>query len=205
VSCVGIVLKSYGCPFRCAWYPPCTYASKAGVKLQTTYDDGEESYKEAEGIVTVRFKEHEGAEKFQKAVNGRNYNYNNLVVSIAEDRQRFQKSAKDDKEDSDDEGYMNEEYGRFISLRCCTSEATKTTHLLWMSFSMCLYSPCTYASKAGVQLQATYGDGAWMGIENWTEVDIQYCTLFALLNAADKKFKVHVETWGLMGTSLLDE
>jgi HIV Tat-specific factor 1 len=36
--------------------------------------------KEAEGIVTVRFKEHEGAEKFQKAVNGRNYNHNDLVM-----------------------------------------------------------------------------------------------------------------------------
>ena len=68
--------------------------------------------KEAEGIVTVRFKEFEHAEAFVKAVNGRRYNGEHLQLSVADDRPRFQKSGKDQEEDREEnvrrmEAYMD--------------------------------------------------------------------------------------------------
>lgn len=68
--------------------------------------------KEPEGIVTVRFKEFEGAEAFVKAFNGKGYNREKLQLSVADDRPRFKKSSKDDDEDREEnvrrmEAYMD--------------------------------------------------------------------------------------------------
>jgi hypothetical protein len=37
--------------------------------------------------------------------------------------------------------------------------------------------------------------GVFVAIENWTDVGIQYCTPFALMNASDKNFKARVDTF----------
>ncbi|KAK7193760.1 hypothetical protein DPSP01_000317 [Paraphaeosphaeria sporulosa] len=68
--------------------------------------------KEAEGILTVRFKEFEGAEAFVLAFDGKGYNHQKLQLSIADDRPRFQKSGKEDTSDVEDnvrrmEAYMD--------------------------------------------------------------------------------------------------
>jgi HIV Tat-specific factor 1 len=60
--------------------------------------------KEVDGIITVRFKEFESAEKFREACNGRGFAFRKLEVKIAEDRPKFKKSNRvEEKESSDDE------------------------------------------------------------------------------------------------------
>jgi HIV Tat-specific factor 1 len=59
--------------------------------------------KEKDGIVTIRFKEFEAAEKFQKACHGRSFAKRKLEVTIAEDRVKFKKSARAEEQDSSDE------------------------------------------------------------------------------------------------------
>lgn len=67
---------------------------------------------EPEGVLTVRFKEFEGAEAFVKAFNGKGYNSDKLQLRVADDRPQFRKSAKDDTSDVEDnvrrmEAYLN--------------------------------------------------------------------------------------------------
>ncbi|KAF9696027.1 hypothetical protein EKO04_005966 [Ascochyta lentis] len=59
--------------------------------------------KEQDGIMTVRFKEFEGAEKFKDAIHGRHFGGRKLEVILAEDKPRFKKSAKGEEPDSDEE------------------------------------------------------------------------------------------------------
>ncbi|KAH7559470.1 hypothetical protein BM1_04407 [Bipolaris maydis] len=58
--------------------------------------------KEPEGIVTVRFREFEPAEKFMADYQGRGYQRRKLALSLAEDKPRFKKSARGDEPDSDE-------------------------------------------------------------------------------------------------------
>jgi HIV Tat-specific factor 1 len=58
---------------------------------------------EKEGILTVRFREFEAAEKFRNANNGRFYSKRKLDITIPEDRPRFRKSARGEEPDSSDE------------------------------------------------------------------------------------------------------
>jgi HIV Tat-specific factor 1 len=59
--------------------------------------------KEPQGIITIRFKEFESAEKCRDAWNGRNFAKRKLEVTIAEDRVKFKKSARNEEQDSSDE------------------------------------------------------------------------------------------------------
>lgn len=59
--------------------------------------------KEEDGIIAVRFKEFEGAEKFKEANNGRHFGGRKLEVTLAEEKPRFKKSAKGEEADSDEE------------------------------------------------------------------------------------------------------
>ncbi|KAF1364772.1 hypothetical protein EJ07DRAFT_98167 [Lizonia empirigonia] len=59
--------------------------------------------KEQDGIMTVRFKEFESAEKFKEAIHGRHFGGRKLEVILAEDKPRFKKSAKGEEPDSDEE------------------------------------------------------------------------------------------------------
>jgi HIV Tat-specific factor 1 len=59
--------------------------------------------KEEDGIITVRFKEFEAAEKFKDAIHGRHFGGRKLEVTLAEDKPRFRKSAKGEEPDSDEE------------------------------------------------------------------------------------------------------
>jgi HIV Tat-specific factor 1 len=59
--------------------------------------------READGIMTVRFREFEDAEKFRDAIHGRHFAKRVLEVTIAEDKPRFKKSAKVEEPDSEDE------------------------------------------------------------------------------------------------------
>lgn len=72
-------------------------AEKHGEVTNVTLFD-----EEKDGILTIRFKEFEAAESFQKACNGRQYG-SRLEVTIAEDRPKFKKSAKAQEPDSEDE------------------------------------------------------------------------------------------------------
>lgn len=68
------------------------------VTKVTLYD------KEEDGIVSIRFREFEAAENFQKANNGRMFARRILEVTIPDDRFKFRKSARGDEEaDSSDE------------------------------------------------------------------------------------------------------
>lgn len=66
--------------------------------------------KEPEGILTVRFKEFDHAEEFVKAFNGKRYNGENLQLSVATDRPRFKKAAKDEQEEIADNMRRMEKY-----------------------------------------------------------------------------------------------
>ncbi|KAJ4343124.1 hypothetical protein N0V95_006739 [Ascochyta clinopodiicola] len=59
--------------------------------------------KEQDGIITVRFKEFESAEKFRDAIHGRHFGGRKLEVTLAEDKPRFKKSARGEEPDSDEE------------------------------------------------------------------------------------------------------
>lgn len=59
--------------------------------------------KEPDGIVTVRFREFEPAEKFLANYQGRGYQRRKLALSLAEDKPRFKKSARGEDVDSEDE------------------------------------------------------------------------------------------------------
>jgi HIV Tat-specific factor 1 len=59
--------------------------------------------KEEDGIIAVRFKEFESAEKFKEAIHGRHFGGRKLEVSLAEDKPRFRKSARGEEPDSDEE------------------------------------------------------------------------------------------------------
>lgn len=60
--------------------------------------------KEPEGIVTVRFKEFEPAEKFMNDYQGRGYSGRKLKLELAEDKPRFKKSTRgEDEHESGDE------------------------------------------------------------------------------------------------------
>ena len=59
--------------------------------------------KEQDGIITVRFKEFESAEKFRDANNGRHFSGRKLEVTLAEEKPKFKKSAKGEEPDSDEE------------------------------------------------------------------------------------------------------
>jgi len=59
---------------------------------------------EPEGIVTVRFKEFEDAEKFVAwKFGGNRYDGRDQVLMLAEDKPRFKKSGRGDIPDSDSE------------------------------------------------------------------------------------------------------
>jgi HIV Tat-specific factor 1 len=59
--------------------------------------------KEQDGIITVRFKEFESAEKFRDANHGRHFSGRKLEVTLAEEKPKFKKSAKGEEPDSDEE------------------------------------------------------------------------------------------------------
>ncbi|KAJ4408710.1 hypothetical protein N0V91_002965 [Didymella pomorum] len=59
--------------------------------------------KEEDGIMTVRFKEFDSAEKFKDAIHGRHFGGRKLEVILAEDKPRFKKSARGEEPDSDEE------------------------------------------------------------------------------------------------------
>ena len=59
--------------------------------------------REEDGIIAVRFKEFESAEKFKEAIHGRHFGGRKLEVTLAEDKPRFKKSAKVEEPDSDEE------------------------------------------------------------------------------------------------------
>jgi HIV Tat-specific factor 1 len=59
--------------------------------------------KEPEGILTVRFREFDDAEKFRAAIHGRHFAKRVLEVTLAEDKPRFRKSARGEEPDSEDE------------------------------------------------------------------------------------------------------
>lgn len=60
---------------------------------------------EKDGIVTVRFKDFDEAEKFVEAYNGKRYSERELELTIAEDKPKFKKSSRHEgielEEDSD--------------------------------------------------------------------------------------------------------
>lgn len=59
--------------------------------------------KEEDGIIAVRFKEFDSAEKFRDANNGRHFGGRKLEVTLAEDKPKFKKSARGEEPDSDEE------------------------------------------------------------------------------------------------------
>jgi HIV Tat-specific factor 1 len=59
--------------------------------------------KETDGIVTVRFRDFESAEKFRDYCHGRGFAGRKLEATIAEDRVKFKKSARGEEQDSSDE------------------------------------------------------------------------------------------------------
>lgn len=59
--------------------------------------------KEQDGIIAIRFKEFDSAEKFMNANNGRMFAKRKLEVTLAEDKPRFKKSARGEEPDSDEE------------------------------------------------------------------------------------------------------
>ncbi|KAF3000131.1 hypothetical protein E8E13_004790 [Curvularia kusanoi] len=59
--------------------------------------------KEADGIIAVRFKEFESAEKFKEANHGRLFGGRKLEVTLADEKPRFKKSARGEEPDSDEE------------------------------------------------------------------------------------------------------
>ena len=59
--------------------------------------------KEADGVITIRFRDFESAEKFRDACNGRNFARRKLEITIADDRPKFRKSARAEEQDSSDE------------------------------------------------------------------------------------------------------
>jgi HIV Tat-specific factor 1 len=59
--------------------------------------------KEPEGIVSIRFREFESAEKFRDANNGRFFGGPKVEITIPDDRFRFRKSARGNSLDSSDE------------------------------------------------------------------------------------------------------
>jgi HIV Tat-specific factor 1 len=73
-------------------------AAKFGETTNVTLFD-----REKDGIITVRFKEFESAEKFKEANDGRHFGGRKLEVTLAEDKPRFKKSAKEEEVDSDEE------------------------------------------------------------------------------------------------------
>jgi HIV Tat-specific factor 1 len=73
-------------------------AEKFGEVTNVTLFD-----KEADGIITIRFREFESAENFRDACNGRNYAKRKLEITIPEDRVKFKKSARGEEQDSSDE------------------------------------------------------------------------------------------------------
>ncbi|KNG51319.1 splicing factor u2af-associated protein 2 [Stemphylium lycopersici] len=68
--------------------------------------------KEPEGILTVRFREFEPAEKFLADYQGRGYQKRKLALSLAEDKPRFKKSAKGEEPDSEDEEQRPDKTGK---------------------------------------------------------------------------------------------
>ncbi|KAH6615196.1 hypothetical protein C7974DRAFT_380060 [Boeremia exigua] len=73
-------------------------AEKYGdVTNVTLYD------KEEDGIIAIRFKEFDSAEKFKAANSGRMFAYRKLEITLAEDKPRFKKSARGEEPDSDEE------------------------------------------------------------------------------------------------------
>ncbi|RMZ68945.1 splicing factor u2af-associated 2 [Pyrenophora seminiperda CCB06] len=73
-------------------------AEKCGEVTNCTLYD-----REPEGIVTVRFREFEPAEKFMKDNQGRSYAHRRLQISLAEDKPKFKKSRNVDEADSEEE------------------------------------------------------------------------------------------------------
>jgi HIV Tat-specific factor 1 len=59
--------------------------------------------KEPEGILTIRFKDFDAAEKCRDAWNGRSFAFQRLEVTLAEDRPKFKKSNRAEEENSSDE------------------------------------------------------------------------------------------------------
>ncbi|KAF2034934.1 hypothetical protein EK21DRAFT_55400 [Setomelanomma holmii] len=59
--------------------------------------------KEADGTITVRFREFESAENFRDRNNGRHFAGRKLQVTIAEDKPKFKKSARGEEDSSDEE------------------------------------------------------------------------------------------------------
>ena len=72
--------------------------------------------KEEDGIIAVRFKEFESAEKFKDAIHGRHFGGRKLEVSLAEDKPRFRKSARGEEPDSDEEERASKKSRRTSSL-----------------------------------------------------------------------------------------
>ncbi|KAL6706488.1 hypothetical protein ACN47E_005427 [Coniothyrium glycines] len=73
-------------------------AEKHGSVTNVTLYD-----KEEDGILSVRFRDFESAEKFRDATNGRWFDRRQLDVSIAEDKPKFKKSARGEEPDSEEE------------------------------------------------------------------------------------------------------
>ena len=73
-------------------------AEKYGAVTNVTLFD-----KEKDGVVTVRFREFEAAEKFCAASHGRWFDHRQLEATLAEDKPRFKKSSRAEELDSEDE------------------------------------------------------------------------------------------------------
>ncbi|KAH7388709.1 hypothetical protein BKA66DRAFT_56725 [Pyrenochaeta sp. MPI-SDFR-AT-0127] len=73
-------------------------AEKHGSVTNVTLFD-----KEKDGIMTVRFREFEAAESFRAASDGRNFARRKLEVTLAEDKPKFRKSAREEEPDSEEE------------------------------------------------------------------------------------------------------
>lgn len=71
-------------------------AEKHGVVTNVTLFD-----REKDGIVTVRFRDFEAAENFRAASHGRNFSHRKLEVTLAEDKPKFRKSAREEEPDSE--------------------------------------------------------------------------------------------------------
>jgi HIV Tat-specific factor 1 len=59
--------------------------------------------KEVDGIVSVHFREFEGAEAFRAASHGRNFDCRKIEATIADDRPKFRKSGRAEENSSDEE------------------------------------------------------------------------------------------------------
>lgn len=73
-------------------------AEKHGSVTNVTLFD-----KEQDGVMTVRFREFEAAEKFRNATHGRWFDHRQLECTLAEDKPKFKKSARGEEPDSDDD------------------------------------------------------------------------------------------------------